>query len=200
MEDETNILNQAIAAGTRTFSSHQTQYRNDPNDSSSIDSCDDQQNRSLLEQAVQSGINKVMNTNQMSSASSSNNQTRKQERLNDEQLLEEVINTGICKTTGQSSQPMNIPKNVKSPTSVALSENTGVGDTNAFENAVFQHQHHQQQQQQHRHHLAEPGHPSNGSKMAVSTHSVHSLMYRSNEYPALKLSAYEFSENSCSDS
>lgn len=203
MEDETNILNQAIAAGARTLSSHQAQYRNDPNDSySSLDSCDDQQNRSLLEQAVQSGINKVMNANQISHATSSSKKTfeasknnGKHERLNDEQLLEEVVNTGICKTTGQSqrieisSQPVNIPKNVKSPTSVALSEKPGVGkETNAFENAVFQHQH----QQQHR--LTEQGHHSSGSN------SVHSVMYRSNEYPALKLSAYEFSENSCADS
>lgn len=216
-EDETNVLNQAIAVGARTLISNHNQYRQDPNESySSMESCDDSQNKSLLEQAVQSGMQKGVKKKQTSQMSNSKSQKQNTSYQNDEMLLEEAINTGIKKTTGQSlkteSQALNIPKNVKSSTSVVVSEsvtitNMGVEklsmklttkerDINGYENAVFQHQHLQQQQQR----QVEPNHQLNGSKMSNSTTSVHSLMYRSNEYPALKMSTYEFAENSCADS
>lgn len=204
LDEETDILNQVILEGTRTFTSHQPHYINNPNDScSSNDSCDEQQNRSLLEQTVQSGISKVTNTNQLSAVAcstndhfKSSNKIYKHEHLSNEQLLEEAINTGISKTIGkvqrtEPSQLLSTSKNVRNPTSVMLMDNTDVGkEINAFENAVFQHQ------QQHR--VAEQRHSTNRSKLSVSTDSAHSLMCRSNE-SALKMSAYDFLENSYTD-
>lgn len=124
---------------------------------------------------------------------------RSKRELNNEQLLEEAINSGICKTTGQSqmaktSSLVNNSKNVMSPTSVVLLKNTGVGkNVNAFENEVFQH--HQQRQAQQKHLPS-----TNISNLEVSTNSVQSLMCRSNE-SAFRMSSYDFLENSnCSAS
>ncbi|XP_063705672.1 serine-rich adhesin for platelets-like isoform X2 [Culicoides brevitarsis] len=87
--DDDRFLNQAIIAGTQKLVS------NLDNSYSSIDSCDDQTNHSLLEQIVQSGMKKVM---------SQENEFYNENEQDVDLLLEEVIRTGINKTTGSSNK------------------------------------------------------------------------------------------------
>lgn len=203
-DDEDNLLHQAISVGAKTLTKS-LQLRSDANDSySSIDSCDslDHQSQSLLDQVVQSGISKITKKQTPSTSKKQNLPIRDRDRSDDE-LLQQAINTGITKTTGQtpktSSQPVVISKNVMNSTTAPVLPSaiiTGsdveeiqkvqIKGTNEFVNEVF---HHQQQ-------IA----AQNGSKMTASNASMQSLMYKSNEYPAFKLSEYEFNDITHTDS
>lgn len=127
-EDETNLnlLNQAIAAGFNKNSKEASNPINIPpsrqrqdvaNESiSSVDSCDkDDATNSILEQCIQSGINKVVKKDSSKRPVTSSpkksmlptfrpSTSATKKKSDDEDLLKECIATGMMKTTKHETQ------------------------------------------------------------------------------------------------